>query len=211
MTSPGERKNIYFASDFHFGIPDHAGSLAREKLFVKWLDEVKKDVIELTNVVKGIKKLGYDVPKETSVELLEDGNNEIDTLIQNNSIFDAHFAGVLVPLISKKLKQQKSLIRRKGNELHINLDSKIEELSAGLTGKKKKGGTIPFVIQFLCGQIVALPFGWLIGMPLGICITEGLLFVICFYMNVIQPQSQWKDISDKQNEQDKLLRVMKKL
>ncbi|MCK5764521.1 MAG: UDP-2,3-diacylglucosamine diphosphatase [Bacteroidales bacterium] len=43
MTSPGERKNIYFASDFHFGIPDHAGSLVREKLFVKWLDEVKKD------------------------------------------------------------------------------------------------------------------------------------------------------------------------
>jgi UDP-2,3-diacylglucosamine hydrolase len=38
-----ERKNIYFASDFHFGIPDHASSLEREKLFVKWLDEVKTD------------------------------------------------------------------------------------------------------------------------------------------------------------------------
>ena len=24
MASSGERKNIYFASDFHFGIPDHA-------------------------------------------------------------------------------------------------------------------------------------------------------------------------------------------
>ncbi len=175
------------------------------------LGEVKKNVIELTNVIKGIEKLGYDVPKETSVELLEDGNNEIDTLIKNNSIFDAHFAGVLVPLIYKKLKQQKGLIRRKGSELHKNLDSKIEELSAGLTGKKKKGGTMPFIIHFLFGQIVALPFGWFIGIPLGICITEGLLFAICFYMNVIQPQSQWKDVSDKQNEQDKLLRVMKRL
>ena len=47
MTSPGERKNIYFASDFHFGIPDHAGSLVREKLFVKWLDEVKKDAAHI--------------------------------------------------------------------------------------------------------------------------------------------------------------------
>jgi len=47
MTSPGERKNIYFASDFHFGIPDHAGSLARERLFVKWLDEVQKDAAHI--------------------------------------------------------------------------------------------------------------------------------------------------------------------
>ncbi len=47
MTSPGERKNIYFASDFHFGIPDHAGSLVRERLFVKWLDEVKKDAAHI--------------------------------------------------------------------------------------------------------------------------------------------------------------------
>ena len=39
----GERKNIYFVSDFHFGIPDHARSLEREKLFVRWLDEVKDD------------------------------------------------------------------------------------------------------------------------------------------------------------------------
>jgi UDP-2,3-diacylglucosamine hydrolase len=34
---------IYFVSDFHFGIPDHDGSLAREKLFVAWLDKVKTD------------------------------------------------------------------------------------------------------------------------------------------------------------------------
>ncbi len=175
------------------------------------LDGERKDVTLLTNVVKGIEKLGYDVPQETSVELLEDGNNEIDMLIKNNSILDAHFAGILLPLLSKKIKRQKELLRRKGNELHINLDSKIQALSAGVTGKKKKGGTLPFLIQFLCGQIVALPFGWFIGIPLGICITEGLLFAICFYMNVIQPQSQWKDISDKQNEQEKLLRVVKQL
>lgn len=36
-------KKIYFASDFHFGIPDHDSSLKREKLFVEWLDMIKAD------------------------------------------------------------------------------------------------------------------------------------------------------------------------
>jgi len=56
-----------------------------------------------------------------------------------------------------------------------------------------------------------LPFGWFIGMPLGIGITEGLLLAICFYVNVIQPQSQWKEIDTKRNEQEKLMSAVKKL
>ena len=36
-------KAIYFASDFHFGIPDREGSLEREKKFIRWLDEIKAD------------------------------------------------------------------------------------------------------------------------------------------------------------------------
>ena len=43
MDGASDRKKIYFASDFHFGIPDHASSLEREKRLVAWLDEVKKD------------------------------------------------------------------------------------------------------------------------------------------------------------------------
>ncbi len=42
-------------------------------------------------------------------------------------------------------------------------------------------------------------------------ITEGLLIAICFYENVIQPQSQWKEIDTKKNEQEKLMSVVKKL
>lgn len=34
-------KKIYFLSDFHLGVPDHASSLQREKLIVKFLDEIK--------------------------------------------------------------------------------------------------------------------------------------------------------------------------
>lgn len=38
---------IYFASDFHLGIPDHDSSLKREKLLVKWLNEIMDDCDEL--------------------------------------------------------------------------------------------------------------------------------------------------------------------
>jgi UDP-2,3-diacylglucosamine hydrolase len=33
-------KKIYFASDFHFGIPDRASSTEREKRICRWLDEI---------------------------------------------------------------------------------------------------------------------------------------------------------------------------
>jgi len=36
-------KKVYFASDFHLGIPDRAKSLDREKRIVQWLDEIKTD------------------------------------------------------------------------------------------------------------------------------------------------------------------------
>ena len=40
-------KNIYFASDFHLGAPNYEESLKREKLIVKWLDEIKSDAKEI--------------------------------------------------------------------------------------------------------------------------------------------------------------------
>jgi UDP-2,3-diacylglucosamine hydrolase len=36
-------KKIYFASDFHLGVPDHESSLIREKRIISWLDSVKHD------------------------------------------------------------------------------------------------------------------------------------------------------------------------
>lgn len=36
-------KKIYFASDFHLGAPTHTDSLVREKLIVKWLDDILID------------------------------------------------------------------------------------------------------------------------------------------------------------------------
>ena len=41
------KKYIYFASDAHLGFPNSKESLPREKLFVKWLDEIKSDAKEI--------------------------------------------------------------------------------------------------------------------------------------------------------------------
>lgn len=42
-----KNKKIYFASDLHLGLPNHEESLKREKLFVKWLNEIKEDAEEI--------------------------------------------------------------------------------------------------------------------------------------------------------------------
>lgn len=41
------KKKIYFLSDFHLGAPDHTSSLEREKLLVKFLDEIQEDAEEI--------------------------------------------------------------------------------------------------------------------------------------------------------------------
>lgn len=38
-----KNKKIYFASDQHFGIPNLEKSRERERIFIKWLDEIKHD------------------------------------------------------------------------------------------------------------------------------------------------------------------------
>jgi UDP-2,3-diacylglucosamine hydrolase len=40
-------EKIYFASDFHLGIPDHPSSLKRERLLVAWLESIRKDAKEI--------------------------------------------------------------------------------------------------------------------------------------------------------------------
>lgn len=40
-------KKIYFASDFHLGVPSYEKSRAREKVLVDWLDSIKADAEEI--------------------------------------------------------------------------------------------------------------------------------------------------------------------
>lgn len=42
-----EGKKIYFASDFHLGIPDKQSSLEREKKLVRWLESIRPDAYEI--------------------------------------------------------------------------------------------------------------------------------------------------------------------
>ena len=42
-----DQKKIYFASDFHLGVPSYESSLKREKLVCKWLDSIKGDAGEI--------------------------------------------------------------------------------------------------------------------------------------------------------------------
>jgi UDP-2,3-diacylglucosamine hydrolase len=41
------RQNIYFASDFHLGVPSYEASLKREKMIVQWLEQIKHDAKEI--------------------------------------------------------------------------------------------------------------------------------------------------------------------
>lgn len=47
MTQLPQDKKIYFASDFHLGVPNYDDSLAREKRLVAWLDSIKHDAAEI--------------------------------------------------------------------------------------------------------------------------------------------------------------------
>ncbi len=42
---PGQK--IYFLSDFHLGVPDHASSLNRERTVIRFLNEAQKDAAEI--------------------------------------------------------------------------------------------------------------------------------------------------------------------
>ncbi len=43
MQPPAEGKKLYFASDFHLGVPDPASSRQRERKLVRWLEHIRHD------------------------------------------------------------------------------------------------------------------------------------------------------------------------
>lgn len=43
LSELAKNKKVYFASDFHLGVPNHQQSLLREKLIIEWLDEISND------------------------------------------------------------------------------------------------------------------------------------------------------------------------
>lgn len=61
-------KKIYFASDFHLGVPSFESSLKREKLVCRWLDTIKADAAEIYlvgDIFDFWYEYKYTVPKGT--------------------------------------------------------------------------------------------------------------------------------------------------
>jgi UDP-2,3-diacylglucosamine hydrolase len=61
-------KKIYFASDFHLGVPTPEESLAREKRVCRWLDSIKSDAAEIYlvgDIFDFWYEYKYTVPKGT--------------------------------------------------------------------------------------------------------------------------------------------------
>ncbi len=106
---------------------------------------------------------------------------------------NAYYNGVV---LGKKVKDMKAILKGQTEEVIAAQIDSAEEIVVGQ-------GIIEDVLQELDYNLKS------VGQ--GICIAEGLLFAICFYINVIQPQSQWSDISTKQSEKDKIEEVVKKL
>ena len=62
------QKKIYFASDFHLGVPTVASSLKREKIICAWLDTIKHDAEEIYlvgDIFDFWYEYKYTVPKGT--------------------------------------------------------------------------------------------------------------------------------------------------
>jgi UDP-2,3-diacylglucosamine hydrolase len=59
-------KKIFFASDFHLGVPDHDTSLEREKRIVRWLDAIKHEahtIFMLGDIFDFWFEYKYTIPK----------------------------------------------------------------------------------------------------------------------------------------------------
>ena len=59
-------KKLYFASDFHLGVPDYDASLTREKRIVRWLDTVSADaqaIYLLGDIFDFWFEYGHAIPK----------------------------------------------------------------------------------------------------------------------------------------------------
>ena len=118
------RTKLYFASDFHLGVPTHAKSLEREKRIIAWLDSIKEDA-------KSIYLLGdiFDfwfeyktvVPKGY-VRLLAKLANLVDDGIEINIIKGNHdmwMYDYLPKEIGVNILQDKTILRENGKQIFL--------------------------------------------------------------------------------------------
>jgi UDP-2,3-diacylglucosamine hydrolase len=118
------RTKLYFASDFHLGVPNHAKSLEREKRIITWLDSIKEDA-------KSIYLLGdiFDfwfeyktvVPKGY-VRLLGKFANLVDDGIEVNIIKGNHdmwMYDYFPKEIGVNILEDKTILRQNGKQIFL--------------------------------------------------------------------------------------------
>ncbi len=106
-------KKIYFAADFHLGVPTAEASLARERLIIQWLDSIRHDahaIYLLGDIFDFWFEYRYTVPKGFvrllgKLAELRDGGIEVIFFTGNHDMwmFDYFPAELGIPVIRKPM------------------------------------------------------------------------------------------------------------
>jgi len=119
-----KNKKVYFASDFHFGVPSYQESLKREKLVVQWLDEISKDA-DAIYIVGDIFDFWFEykeaIPKgfvrfQGKIAELTDKGIEIHFFTGNH---DMWMFGYLEKELGVKIHRKPIVIEINGKKLYV--------------------------------------------------------------------------------------------
>ncbi len=118
------RTKLYFASDFHLGVPNHAKSLEREKRIIAWLDSIKenaKSIYLLGDIFDFWFEYKTAVPKGY-VRLLAKLANLVDDGIEVNIIRGNHdmwMDDYLPKEIGVNILEDKTILSENGKQLFL--------------------------------------------------------------------------------------------
>ena len=119
-----KNKKVYFASDFHFGVPSYQESLEREKLVVQWLDQISKDA-DAIYIVGDIFDFWFEykeaIPKgfvrfQGKIAELTDKGIEIHFFTGNH---DMWMFGYLEKELGVKIHRKPIVIEINGKKLYV--------------------------------------------------------------------------------------------
>ncbi len=175
------------------------------------LREIEEKISSIVDIARSIKQQGYDVSKVLHIKLLREEVNEVSKKMKNNSIFDVQMATLSFSHLNKRVQQNVSALKKKCQEIKNHMEGKMREIGGKLLEKQKKGGIIPFIINLFIGQIAVIPIGLSMNASFGIYIGEVILFIACFYWNIILPRMKWAGVYAIQEKVDRIDKIMKKI
>ena len=118
------RTKLYFASDFHLGVPNHAKSLEREKRIIAWLDSIKEDaksiyllgdIFDFWFEYKTVVPKGYVRLLAKFANLVDDGINI--NIIKGNH--DMWMYDYFPKEIGVNILEDKTILRQNGKQIFL--------------------------------------------------------------------------------------------